>query len=131
MPLHPEQLCRMVRENKADIGIAHDGDADRVLLCDERGQVIDGDDIIAIIGLERLAANALPNDPACKRKGAPGSKFKSVMVFCDGNACESGGVISNRYWPGVTSGKRNTPAGNVYTVPPASVTCEPVVIVAG
>lgn len=57
--MHPEQLCRMVRENKADIGIAHDGDADRVLLCDERGELIDGDDIIAIIGLERLEANAL------------------------------------------------------------------------
>jgi len=57
--MHPERLCQMVRENNADIGIAHDGDADRVLLCDERGQVIDGDDIIAIIGLERLAANAL------------------------------------------------------------------------
>lgn len=60
--MYPEQLCRMVRENKADIGIAHDGDADRVLLCDERGGLIDGDDIIAMIGLERLAANALPKN---------------------------------------------------------------------
>jgi phosphoglucosamine mutase len=60
--MHPEQLSVMVREHKADIGIAHDGDADRVLLCDEHGQVIDGDDIIAIIGLERLAAGALPKN---------------------------------------------------------------------
>jgi phosphoglucosamine mutase len=60
--MHPEQLSQMVRENKADIGIAHDGDADRVLLCDERGEVIDGDDILAILGLERLASNALPKN---------------------------------------------------------------------
>jgi phosphoglucosamine mutase len=60
--MHPQKLCEMVREHKADIGIAHDGDADRVLLCDERGEITDGDDIIAIIGLERLAANALPKN---------------------------------------------------------------------
>ena len=60
--MYPEQLCRTVRENKADIGIAHDGDADRVLLCDERGELIDGDDILAILGLDRLASNALPKN---------------------------------------------------------------------
>jgi phosphomannomutase len=40
----------------AHLGLAHDGDADRVLLCDENGTLIDGDDILAIIGLEGLAA---------------------------------------------------------------------------
>ena len=42
----------MVREHKAHLGIAHDGDADRVLLCDENGKLIDGDDILAIIALD-------------------------------------------------------------------------------
>jgi phosphoglucosamine mutase len=60
--MHPEQLSFMVRENKADIGIAHDGDADRVLLCDERGEVMDGDDILAILGLEQLASKTLPKN---------------------------------------------------------------------
>jgi phosphoglucosamine mutase len=58
--LYPEKLCAMVREHSAHIGIAHDGDADRVQLCDENGVLIDGDDIMAMIALERLRENALP-----------------------------------------------------------------------
>jgi phosphoglucosamine mutase len=45
---HPEAMQQAVLENRADIGIAHDGDADRTLLCDERGEIIDGDRIMAI-----------------------------------------------------------------------------------
>ena len=57
--MHPEQMCRKVREHSACIGIAHDGDADRVLLCDETGTLIDGDDIMAIAGLDMLANGTL------------------------------------------------------------------------
>jgi phosphoglucosamine mutase len=57
--MHPEAMCAKVVENKAHIGIAHDGDADRVLLCDEKGQLIDGDDIMAIATLDMLAQNTL------------------------------------------------------------------------
>jgi phosphoglucosamine mutase len=42
-------MAQAVREYRADIGIALDGDADRVVICDERGQVVDGDQIMAII----------------------------------------------------------------------------------
>ena len=45
----PEALCRKVREMRADIGIALDGDADRVLIVDERGHVVDGDQLMAVI----------------------------------------------------------------------------------
>jgi phosphoglucosamine mutase len=45
----PGALCAKVREMRADIGIALDGDADRVIIVDERGHVIDGDQIIAVI----------------------------------------------------------------------------------
>jgi phosphoglucosamine mutase len=48
--MHPEQ-CAKSRRAQAHIGIAHDGDADRVLLCDEKGKLIDGDDIMAIAAL--------------------------------------------------------------------------------
>ncbi|MFP5468768.1 MAG: phosphoglucosamine mutase [Alphaproteobacteria bacterium] len=44
------KLSKKVLEVRADIGIALDGDADRVLICDEKGQVIDGDQIMALIG---------------------------------------------------------------------------------
>jgi phosphoglucosamine mutase len=57
--MHPENLCRKVVEHKAHLGIAHDGDADRVLLCDEKGQLIDGDDIMAIAALDMLAHKTL------------------------------------------------------------------------
>lgn len=45
----PEALSRKVREMRADIGIALDGDADRVLLVDERGHIVDGDQLLAVI----------------------------------------------------------------------------------
>ena len=57
--MHPETMCRKVVEHGAHLGIAHDGDADRVLLCDETGRLIDGDDIMAIAALEMLAENSL------------------------------------------------------------------------
>ena len=57
--MHPEAMCRKVVEHGAHIGIAHDGDADRVLLCDETGRLIDGDDIMAIAAIEMLAENTL------------------------------------------------------------------------
>ena len=57
--MHPENVCRQVVENGAHLGIAHDGDADRVLLCDETGTLVDGDDIMAIVGLDMLAHGTL------------------------------------------------------------------------
>jgi phosphoglucosamine mutase len=57
--MHPALLCRKIWEHRADLGIAHDGDADRVLLCDEKGTLIDGDDIMAIAGLDMLAEGTL------------------------------------------------------------------------
>ncbi len=46
---HPNTMAKAVREYRADIGIALDGDADRLAICDERGQIVDGDQIMAII----------------------------------------------------------------------------------
>jgi phosphoglucosamine mutase len=46
---HPGSMSNAVREYRADIGIALDGDADRVTICDETGQVVDGDQIMAIV----------------------------------------------------------------------------------
>jgi len=45
----PAALCKKVREVRADIGIALDGDADRVLITDEKGHVVDGDQLMAVI----------------------------------------------------------------------------------
>lgn len=57
--MHPQQMCRKVHQYRADLGIAHDGDADRVILCDETGALIDGDDIMAVAGLHMLEQGTL------------------------------------------------------------------------
>jgi len=49
--LHPEKMMEIVKKEKAHIGIALDGDADRVIVCDENGRSVDGDHIIAICAI--------------------------------------------------------------------------------
>ena len=57
--LHMEEVIRKVLKTKADIGIAHDGDADRVLICDEKGRIVDGDQIMGMCAAEMHAAGSL------------------------------------------------------------------------
>jgi phosphoglucosamine mutase len=52
--LHPEVIARAVTANKAQIGFAYDGDADRVILCDDKGAILDGDAIMAICALQMI-----------------------------------------------------------------------------
>ncbi len=56
---HPEEIQRLVRGTGADVGITHDGDADRVLLCDENGEMVDGDEILAMASVDLLRADRL------------------------------------------------------------------------
>ena len=56
---HPEKLSRQVVATGARLGIAHDGDADRCVLCDERGDVLDGDEILTILALHALKLGKL------------------------------------------------------------------------
>ena len=48
---HPQRLCELVRELGADVGFAFDGDADRLMAVDERGQLINGDKVLAMLAL--------------------------------------------------------------------------------
>jgi len=56
---HPEKLAAKVRETGARLGIAHDGDGDRCILCDEQGSVLDGDEILTILAVDALKHRAL------------------------------------------------------------------------
>lgn len=56
---HPDEIQRIVRETGAQVGISHDGDADRVLLCDENAEIVDGDEIMAIAAIDMLANDRL------------------------------------------------------------------------
>jgi len=57
--LHPEIICKAVKENKANLGIALDGDADRVIFVDESGKEVDGDHIMAICAIDLLKQKRL------------------------------------------------------------------------
>ncbi|MGE9296532.1 MAG: phosphoglucosamine mutase [Puniceicoccales bacterium] len=56
---HPDKLAAAVLKEKADIGIAHDGDGDRLLICDEKGRIVDGDQLLGILGLYGLRTGRL------------------------------------------------------------------------
>ena len=58
---NPQRLSSLVRETNARLGIAHDGDGDRVIFCDEKGEVAEGDCILGILAID------------AKRRGVPGS----------------------------------------------------------
>ena len=57
---HLESLQKAVLENHADFGIAHDGDADRCLCVDEKGQIIDGDHILVMCAMDMMKDGKLP-----------------------------------------------------------------------
>ena len=59
---YPEKMAALVKSHGARLGIAHDGDADRCILCDERGEILDGDEILTM-----LALHALEEDHLAKR----------------------------------------------------------------
>lgn len=59
---NPEALCKAVVQHGADLGIAFDGDGDRVLMVNSRGHLIDGDQLIYIIAKARQAAGNLQGD---------------------------------------------------------------------
>jgi phosphoglucosamine mutase len=59
---HPEALQSMVREQRANVGLALDGDADRVVAVDERGEIVDGDHLMAMTAIDLHARGQLRND---------------------------------------------------------------------
>jgi phosphoglucosamine mutase len=59
---HPDPLRAAVLEHKADLGIAHDGDADRCVAVDADGELVDGDQIMAVLALAMAEAGELKDD---------------------------------------------------------------------
>ncbi|HRK56238.1 MAG TPA: phosphoglucosamine mutase [Burkholderiaceae bacterium] len=57
--LHPEHVAQAVRETKADLGLALDGDADRLVLVDQHGRIYNGDELLYIIVRDRLATGGV------------------------------------------------------------------------
>ncbi len=59
--MHPEALAQQVVKYRADIGLALDGDADRIVMVDEKGDVIDGDKLMGVLALHLKRENTLQN----------------------------------------------------------------------
>jgi phosphoglucosamine mutase len=57
--VHPEGMAKAVAKHGADLGLALDGDADRVILADERGRIVDGDAIMALVGRDLIRRGTL------------------------------------------------------------------------
>ncbi len=92
----PEELCRKVREMRADIGIALDGDADRVLVADERGHIVDGDQLLAVI------AESLKEDGRLAKPGVVGTVMSNLGL--------------ERYLGGLGVSLERTPVGDRYVL---------------
>lgn len=58
----PASLGEQVLKNKAHLGIAHDGDGDRLVVCDEKGVVVDGDILLGLFGVYAMSSGALRSD---------------------------------------------------------------------
>jgi len=60
--MHPENLAKVVLDKRADVGIALDGDADRLVMVDERGEVVDGDKLMGVLAVHLLEQGKLKGD---------------------------------------------------------------------
>jgi len=60
--MHPENLAKAVLESRADVGIALDGDADRLVMVDEKGELIDGDKLMAVLAVHLKNQGTLKGD---------------------------------------------------------------------
>jgi phosphoglucosamine mutase len=70
--LHPETMCKTVKKTGANLGIALDGDADRVVLVDEKGRLIDGDQLLAVV------AESFKEDGRLARPGIVGTVMSNL-----------------------------------------------------
>jgi phosphoglucosamine mutase len=92
--LHPEHVVHEVRKRRADIGIALDGDADRVIIIDNAGEIVDGDAIMALCGTRMLKSGTL-------RKGTLVTTVMSnmglerAMTAVGGQVCRT--AVGDRY----------------------------------
>lgn len=60
--MHPEALAKVVLESRADVGIALDGDADRLVMVDEKGEVVDGDKLMGVLAVHLKKQGTLTGD---------------------------------------------------------------------
>lgn len=91
---HMEELFEFVKANKLDLGVAFDGDADRMLAVDENGEIVDGDKVIAICATQMKQENKLAKDTAVVTVMSNMGFFK----FCENNGIKCAKTaVGDRY----------------------------------
>lgn len=91
---HPQELMQFVKANSLDLGVAFDGDADRMLAVDENGELVDGDKIIAICAMQMKQEGRLAQDTAVVTVMSNMGFFK----FCEENGINcSKTAVGDRY----------------------------------
>ncbi|PKM22921.1 MAG: phosphoglucosamine mutase [Gammaproteobacteria bacterium HGW-Gammaproteobacteria-14] len=89
---HPEALQQKVVEVRADIGIAFDGDADRVLMVDDQGVLVDGDQLLYILAMDRHQRQSLDGVV-----GTQMSNFGLELAFADAGIPFHRAAVGDRY----------------------------------
>jgi phosphoglucosamine mutase len=90
---HPEALQQKVVEVRADLGIAFDGDADRVLMVDDRGELVDGDQLLYILAMDRLRRGMLEGGVV----GTLMTNFGLELAFADAGVSFHRAGVGDRY----------------------------------
>jgi len=91
---HPQQLQKVVVEQRADVGLALDGDADRVLAVDHRGELVDGDQIIALCAVDLRERGRLKDDTVAVTV-MTNLGFRQAMGACGIHVVET--AVGDRY----------------------------------
>ncbi len=91
---HMERLCSLVREKHLDLGFAFDGDADRCIAVDEKGNVVDGDAIMYILA-KRLKARGMLNNNTVVATIMSNSGFFSSLEAADMRCCQT--AVGDRF----------------------------------
>lgn len=78
--VHPEEMRARVIKERADLGIAFDGDGDRLVMADEQGRLLDGNALLAILGVDLLERNTLPDKTLVSTIMANGGLEKALAT---------------------------------------------------
>jgi len=92
--VYPQRMCRAVHDHRAEIGIALDGDADRVILSDENGEVVDGDQILAICATAMIEEGTLAHKTVV---GTPMSNMGLKIALKKAGATLIEAQVGDRY----------------------------------
>ena len=104
----PELLAARVRATGARLGVAHDGDGDRCVLCDERGDVLDGDEILTLLATHALARGTLVRQTLVVTVQS-NLGVDAAIAAAGGRVCRS--AVGDRYVIGLMQAEQATLGG--------------------